>query len=48
MSAGFDYTMKPTPTIPFINTQKERFDMWVLKRHGLPFLYWHLMMKGHI
>jgi len=48
MSAEFDYTMKPTPSIPFINTQKERFDMCVLKRYGLPFLYWHLMMKGHV
>ena len=44
--AEFDYTMKPHPTIPLINTQKERYDMWLLKRHGLPFLYWNLMLKG--
>ena len=44
--AEFDYTMKPRPTIPFINTQKERYDMWLLKRYGLPFLYWNLMLKG--
>ena len=44
--AEFDYTMKPHPTIPFINTQKERRDMWYLKRWGLPFFYWNLMLKG--
>jgi sulfide:quinone oxidoreductase len=44
--AEFDYTMKPRPTIPLINTQKERYDMWLLKRYGLPFMYWNLMLKG--
>jgi sulfide:quinone oxidoreductase len=44
--AEFDYTMKPHPTIPLINTQRERYDMWLLKRYGLPFLYWNLMLKG--
>lgn len=44
--AEFDYDMKPYPTIPVINTQKERYDMWLLKRYGLPFMYWHLMLKG--
>lgn len=44
--AEFDYTMKPHPTIPLINTQKERRDMWYLKRWGLPFFYWNLMLKG--
>jgi sulfide:quinone oxidoreductase len=44
--AEFDYTMKPHPTIPVINTQKERYDMWLLKRYGLPFLYWNLILKG--
>ena len=33
---------------PFINTQKERYDMWLLKRYGLPFLYWHLMLRGQL
>jgi len=42
----FDYTMRPHPTIPLINTMKERTDMWYLKRYGLPFLYWHGMLKG--
>lgn len=44
--AEFDYTMKPHPTIPLIDTQKERRDMWYLKRRGLPFLYWNLILRG--
>ncbi len=44
--AEFDYTMKPHPTIPVINTIKERRDMWYLKKYGLPALYWNLMLKG--
>ncbi|SRR5579875_485067 len=44
--AEFDYTMKPHPTFPFIDTQKERYDMWLLKRYGLPAMYWNLMLKG--
>jgi sulfide:quinone oxidoreductase len=46
--AEFDYTMQPTPSIPFIDTTRERRDMWYLKRYGLPFLYWNLMLKGTI
>jgi len=42
----FDYTGKPTPTIPFINTVAERYDTWLLKRYGLPLLYWNLMLRG--
>lgn len=44
--AEFDYTGRPHPTIPFLNTQKERYDMGLLKRYGLPFLYWNLMLRG--
>jgi sulfide:quinone oxidoreductase len=44
--AESDYTMKPTPSIPVIDTKKERYDMWLLKRYGLPFMYWNLMLKG--
>lgn len=44
--AEFDYTMKPKPTFPVIDTVKERTDMWYLKRYGLPFMYWNLMLKG--
>jgi sulfide:quinone oxidoreductase len=44
--AEFDYTGRPHPTIPLIDTTRERRDMWLLKRYGLPFLYWHLMLRG--
>jgi sulfide:quinone oxidoreductase len=43
--AEFDYTKKPTPTLP-INTMKERYSMWLLKRYALPWAYWNLMMRG--
>ncbi|MER5805425.1 NAD(P)/FAD-dependent oxidoreductase [Streptomyces mirabilis] len=44
--AEFDYTMQPRPSLPLINTTQERRDMWYLKRYGLPFLYWNLMLRG--
>jgi sulfide:quinone oxidoreductase len=44
--AEFDYDGKPTPSIPFIDVFKERYDMWLLKRYGLPRMYWSLMMRG--
>ncbi|HUZ24622.1 MAG TPA: FAD/NAD(P)-binding oxidoreductase [Streptosporangiaceae bacterium] len=44
--AEFDYDLRRTPSIPLINTLKPRYDMWLLKRYGLPALYWNLMLKG--
>ncbi|WP_417221112.1 FAD-dependent oxidoreductase [Arthrobacter sp.] len=44
--AEFDYSMQPAPSIPLIDTTRERRDMWFLKRYGLPFLYWNLILKG--
>jgi sulfide:quinone oxidoreductase len=44
--AEFDYSATPKPSIPLINTLKERKDMWYLKRYGLPALYWQLMLHG--
>ncbi len=44
--AEFDYTMEPKPSFPLIDTTKEREDMWLLKKYGLPALYWNLMLKG--
>ncbi len=44
--AEFDYSMEPKPSLPVINTLKPRRDMWYLKKHGLPFMYWNLMLKG--
>ncbi|WP_354174235.1 hypothetical protein [Arthrobacter sp. UYEF36] len=39
--AEFDYTLQPAPSIPFIDTTKERSDKWLLKRYALPFMYWN-------
>lgn len=46
--AEFDYSMKPHPSFPVIDTTKSRRDMWYLKRYGLPFMYWNLMLRGHV
>ncbi len=44
--AEFDYDLNPAPSIPVIDTTKERRDMWLLKRYGLPALYCRGMLKG--
>lgn len=44
--AEFDYDLKPAPSIPFLDTNRERYDMFLLKRYGLPWMYWHLMLRG--
>ncbi len=44
--AEFDYDLKRRPTFPLIDTMKPRYDMWLLKRYGLPALYWSLMVRG--
>ena len=41
-----DYSGKPAPRLPAINTFKERYDMWLLKRYGLPWLYWNVLLRG--
>jgi sulfide:quinone oxidoreductase len=43
--AEFDYDGKPEPSFPLDPTQ-ERYSMWVLKRHVLPWVYWNRMLKG--
>ena len=43
--AEFDYDGKPAETFPF-NQAKERRSMYLLKRHLLPQMYWHGMLKG--
>jgi len=30
----------------FVDTTKENYSMWILKKFGLPFMYWNFMMKG--
>jgi len=43
--AEFDYDNKPTPSFPF-DTTKERYSMWLFKKHFLPWMYWNAMLKG--
>ncbi|NPC50930.1 NAD(P)/FAD-dependent oxidoreductase [Corallococcus sp. AB032C] len=44
--AEFDYEGRPAPSLPFINTFVERRDLWLLKKYGLPRLYWDWMLRG--
>ncbi|NVJ85586.1 MAG: NAD(P)/FAD-dependent oxidoreductase [Algoriphagus sp.] len=30
----------------FVDTSKEQYSMWLLKKYGLPFMYWNLMLRG--
>ena len=43
--AEFDYDKNPSPTFP-LDPTKERYSMWLLKKYGLPYLYWQRMLKG--
>ncbi|MBI1312564.1 pyridine nucleotide-disulfide oxidoreductase [bacterium] len=45
MLAEFDYDGNPMESFP-INQAKERWTMWLLKKYGLPILYWSGMLKG--
>lgn len=43
--AEFDYNNEPDQTFPF-DQSEQRYDMYVLKKFGLPWMYWNLMLKG--
>lgn len=46
---GYNNVRMSDPIISkFIDTSKESYSMWLLKKYGLPFLYWQLMLKGKI
>ncbi|PAY21271.1 pyridine nucleotide-disulfide oxidoreductase [Rhodopirellula sp. SM50] len=45
--AEFDYSGQPAETFPF-DQAKERFSMFLLKKFGLPALYWHGMLQGRV
>ena len=45
--AEFCYGGKVTPTFP-LDPRKERWINWVIKTTGLPFFYWHYMLKGFV
>ncbi len=46
--AEFDYSMQMTPSFPkaLLDPAKPHRSYWYLKKYGLPFLYWNLMLKG--
>ena len=43
--AEFDYDLTPRPSFP-IDTTRERWSMYQLKRHALPRYYWNGLMRG--
>jgi sulfide:quinone oxidoreductase len=45
--AEFDYDKNPEESFPFDQGQ-ERYSMYLLKKYGLPALYWHGMLKGRL
>jgi sulfide:quinone oxidoreductase len=49
--AEFDYENKFTPDpklkqLLISDSSKESWRLWMLKKFGLPYLYWHKMLKG--
>lgn len=44
--AEFDYDLNLTPSFPGLDPTKPHRAYWYLKKYGLPFLYWNLMLKG--
>ncbi len=44
--AEFDYSNQPAPSIPILDTVHEHKDFGLLKKVGLPTLYWNFMLKG--
>jgi sulfide:quinone oxidoreductase len=45
LMAEFIYGGKPTPTLP-LNPARENTPNWLIKKYGLPRLYWDYMLKG--
>jgi sulfide:quinone oxidoreductase len=45
--AEFDYDLNPRETFWF-DQSKERYSMYLLKKHVLPVMYWQGMMKGRM
>ncbi|KPK29505.1 MAG: pyridine nucleotide-disulfide oxidoreductase [Nitrospira bacterium SG8_35_1] len=43
--AEFDHDNKLLPTFPFDQTQ-ERYSMWLLIKHAMPWMYWNRILKG--
>jgi sulfide:quinone oxidoreductase len=43
----FRYCGVVTPSFPALDPGKPRYIWWLVKRYGLPAMYWHYMLKGH-
>ncbi len=44
--AEFDYDLNLTPSLPLLDPTTPHRAYWYLKKYGLPFMYWDLMLKG--
>ena len=44
--AEFDYDLNLEPSFPLLNPTTPHKPYWYLKKYGLPFMYWNLMLKG--
>ncbi|MGW0160888.1 FAD-dependent oxidoreductase [Mycobacterium sp. NPDC003323] len=44
--AEFNYDLDLEPSFPLLNPTKPHRTYWYLKKYGLPFMYWNLMLKG--
>ena len=44
--AAFDYSLAPHLMLAFFDTQRERYDMLLLKPHELPAFSWRVMGRG--
>jgi sulfide:quinone oxidoreductase len=44
--AEFDYAQNMTPSLPLLDPAKPHRAYWYLKKYGLPFAYWNLMLRG--
>lgn len=44
--AEFDYDLNLEHSFPLLDPTKPHRSYWYLKKYGLPFMYWNLMLKG--
>ena len=44
--AEFDYSPQMKPSFPGLDPAEPHRVYWYLKKYGLPFMYWNLMLKG--
>ncbi|KAA0111130.1 FAD/NAD(P)-binding oxidoreductase [Mycolicibacterium sp. P1-5] len=44
--AEFDYDFNLEPSFPILDPAKPHRPYWYVKKYGLPWMYWNLMLKG--